>query len=265
MIRDSRPYQICTRCLMDTSDPWISFDEHGRCNHCTDFLNNRICVANQDASDDSQILELVEHIKRKAKKLKYDCIIGLSGGVDSSYTAYLAVKYGLRVLGVHLDNGWDSPIAVKNISNIIKNLGIDYVTHVLPWNEFRQIQLAFLEASVPEAETPTDIAIAKSRFGIEFINQIPILIYLEFPRKRSDIYEVITDIYTVLEIQIKTIPFHFLYVSNMLDSRIKKKLLVESFYIDKDHPTFSPYANKAIPGLDKIDPLFGSSLYTFSK
>mgnify|MGYP003968391199 FL=1 len=110
-----------------------------------------------------------------------------------------------------------------------------------------------------------DIAITQSRFGIEAEKQIPILIFLEFPNKRSDIYEVITDISKVLGIQIKTIPFHFLYVSNMLDIRIEKKLLVESFYIDKDNPSFSTYAREAIPDLENIDSMFNSSLYTFSK
>jgi NAD-dependent dihydropyrimidine dehydrogenase PreA subunit len=110
-----------------------------------------------------------------------------------------------------------------------------------------------------------DIAITKSRFKIEFENQIPILIFLEFPNKRSDIYEVITDIYKVLGIQIKTIPFHFLYVSNMLGVRIEKELLVESFYVDKDNPSFSVYAREAIPDLENKDSMFNSSLYTFSK
>ena len=164
---------------MDTSDPEILFDTSGVCNHCTDFFTSRIHeinTENKDNLDSIDLQELIGKIKNKAKKSKYDCVIGLSGGVDSSYTAYLAVKHGLRVLGVHLDNGWDSLIAVKNIRNITKNLGIDYVTYIPPWNEFREVQLAFLEASVPEAETPTDIAIFRAIYSYAAKEKVPFVV-----------------------------------------------------------------------------------------
>jgi|APSaa5957512535_1039671.scaffolds.fasta_scaffold09382_4 N-acetyl sugar amidotransferase len=179
MKENHREYQICTRCMMDTSDPWISFNDKGECNHCVDFMDVRIQLVSIDNKNkyNSKILsELVENIKIKAKNSKYDCVIGLSGGVDSSYTAYIAVKHGLRVLGVHLDNGWNSPVAVKNINNITSNLGIDYVTYIPPWNEFREVQLAFLEASVPEAETPTDIAILKAIYSYAAKENVPFVI-----------------------------------------------------------------------------------------
>ena len=161
---------------MDTSDPLILFDEQGTCNHCTNFLETRVKLVNTDCFNSDSLLQLVEHIKLKGKGASYDCIIGLSGGVDSSYVAYLAVKSGLRVLGVHMDNGWDSAIAVKNIKNVTKKLGIDYVTYVLPWIEFRETQLAFLEASVPEAETPTDIAILRAIYSYASKKKVPCII-----------------------------------------------------------------------------------------
>jgi len=103
--------------------------------------------------------ETVRKIKEAGKGKRYDCIIGLSGGVDSSYVAYLTKKLGLQPLAVHLDNAWNSELAVKNIENIVTKLDIDLYTHILDWDEFRDLQLSFLKASVPDAEIPTDHAI----------------------------------------------------------------------------------------------------------
>lgn len=146
---------------MDTTDPLITFDEHGQCNHCTDYLRSRIRLVNRDVSGDA-LQAVFARVKSRGAGKRYDCAVGLSGGVDSSYVAYLARQAGLRVLGVHLDNGWDSPVAVENVKNIVRRLDIDYAAYVLPWNEFRRVQLAFLRASVPEAETPTDVAIQRA-------------------------------------------------------------------------------------------------------
>ena len=106
---------------------------------------------------------------------EFDCLIGISGGVDSCYTAYLCNKWGLRPLLMHMDNGWNSEIAVKNVKNIVKTLNLEYESYVLDWNEFREIQLAFLKSSIVDLEMPTDIAIAASlyetanRYGIKYI------------------------------------------------------------------------------------------------
>ena len=147
---------------MDTSDPLITFDQDGFCNLCSDFLENRQQVIKVSETDDQPLKDLFNNVKVASKNRKYDCIIGLSGGVDSSYLAVLAHNHGLRILAVHLDNGWNSPIAVKNINSLVKKLGIDYASYVLPWTEFKRVQLAFLKASVPEAETPTDVAIGRA-------------------------------------------------------------------------------------------------------
>lgn len=172
---ENQPYQICTRCVMDTTDPDISFNEKGECNLCTEFLDKRIKHKYQGESSERQLDELVEKMKADGKGKEYDCIIGLSGGIDSSYAAYIAKQKGLRVLGVHLDNGWNSEEAVMNIKNIAKKLDIDYESYVLNWAEFKDLQLAFLKASVPEAETPTDIAIPAAthfyanKYGVKYI------------------------------------------------------------------------------------------------
>ncbi|MBI4647467.1 MAG: N-acetyl sugar amidotransferase [Bacteroidia bacterium] len=155
----SANYQQCNRCVMDTSDPDIVFDENGSCNHCTDFFEKTSKLVYHGELGAQKIAYLVEKVKKSGKGNNYDCVTGVSGGVDSIYTAYIAKKLGLRPLAVHLDNGWDSEIAVTNIKKILNKLNIDLYTYILDWEEFRDLQLSFLKASVIEAETPTDIAI----------------------------------------------------------------------------------------------------------
>lgn len=144
---------------MDTTDLEIRFDENGYCNHCTEFFNVRSRYKYLGEESDRALDRIIEDMKAAGKNSDYDCVIGLSGGIDSCYAAYIAKQRGLRVLAVHMDNGWNSEEAVMNIKNVAKKLGIDYESYVLDWEEFKDIQLAFLRASVPEAETPTDMAI----------------------------------------------------------------------------------------------------------
>ena len=152
-------YQICVRCVMDSTDPEIKFDDQGYCNHCNEFHNRRGKHKYQGGESDKELKLIVQEIKESGKGKKYDCVLGLSGGIDSSYTAYKAVQLGLRPLAVHLDNGWNAEEAVRNIKNIARKLSIDYQSFVLDWEEFKDLQLSFLKASIPEAETPTDMAI----------------------------------------------------------------------------------------------------------
>ena len=152
-------YQICNRCVMDTSDPEITFDNHGFCNHCTEFIHETSKNIYNGKETDLQLEKIVSEIKRKGKQNKYDCLIGVSGGVDSTYVAYLTHKLGLRTLAVHLDNGWNSEEAVLNIKNLCNRLKIDYSSYVLEWEEFSDLQLAVLRSSIVEVEIPTDIAI----------------------------------------------------------------------------------------------------------
>lgn len=168
-------YRRCIRCIMDTTDAEIRFDAAGHCNHCSYFLDHLAKLTYQGSSSDAQLSRIVETIRHAGRHLEFDCVLGLSGGIDSSYAAYTLKRLGLRPLCVHLDNGWDSDISIKNIKHIVSKLDIGYQSEVLDWEEFKDLQLAFLRASVPEAETPTDIAIqaivygAAKRHGIKYI------------------------------------------------------------------------------------------------
>ena len=162
MVDKMREYQICTKCVMDTSDPNITFDEDGICSHCKSFNYADL----NDFNNESILLNQINIIKKAGKGKKYDCIIGVSGGVDSSYVAYLVKKYGLRPLAIHLDNGWNSELAVQNIRRMLEILEIDLFTYVLDWEEFRDLQVSFLKSGTPDAEIPTDHAITAIIFKL---------------------------------------------------------------------------------------------------
>lgn len=153
--------QVCTNCVMDTTDPDIEFDRDGVCNHCHAYRRRKESYPfNLDEEGKRQELERqITLIKEKGQGQPYDCIIGISGGVDSTYTVYEACRLGLRPLAVHLDNGWNSELAVHNIEKICKKLSVDLYTYIIEWEEFRDIQLSFLKASTPDSEIPTDFAI----------------------------------------------------------------------------------------------------------
>lgn len=155
----SPAYRICSRCLMDTSDPQIVFNEAGQCDHCCRYLAHGRLLAGNSPGDDERLNRALDKIRLSGKGKAYDCVAGVSGGVDSSYLLYLAKKWQLRVLAVHMDNGWDSDEAVKNVLRLCDYCGFDYQSYVLDWPEFRAVQLAFLRASIVEMELPTDVAI----------------------------------------------------------------------------------------------------------
>ena len=147
------------RCGFDTTIPGIRFDKNGVCNFCQSH-DALLQYYPQDENIRRQRLkELIEQIKHKGRRKKYDCMVGVSGGTDSTYTLYLTKKLGLRPLAVHFDNGWDSDIAVTNIKNATTKLDVDLYTYVVDWEEFKSLQIAFLKASVPCIEVPTDVAI----------------------------------------------------------------------------------------------------------
>jgi N-acetyl sugar amidotransferase len=156
---DDGSTRVCTRCVMSTTDPDITFDAEGRCNHCTEYFERMANQTYRPGESERELEAIVERVKAAGRGKDYDCVIGMSGGIDSSYAAYVVKSLGLRPLAVHMDNGWDSDTAARNIKNLARTLGIDYESVVLDWEEFRDLQLAFLRASVPEIETPTDIAI----------------------------------------------------------------------------------------------------------
>ncbi|MCS6819025.1 MAG: N-acetyl sugar amidotransferase [Chitinophagales bacterium] len=176
MVKNNRAYQICSRCVMDTSDEDIEFDESGICNHCRSYeqIISQFKMTPEEAK--ARLDHLIQKVIKKGKGRKYDCLLGISGGVDSCYTAYLCKSWGLRPLLMHMDNGWNSEIAVGNIKKIVEKLKVDYVSFVLDWNEFREIQLAFLKSSIVDLEMPTDIAIAASLYITASKNNIPFII-----------------------------------------------------------------------------------------
>ena len=153
-----KTYQICSRCVMDTTDPNIVFDNDGICNHCTNAINKLSLPPYSLSSEekDKALGEIIQRIKKKGEGKKHNCVIGLSGGVDSSYLAYLVKQWGLRPIVVHLDNHWNSEIAEQNINNICKILNFEEERVLLNWSEFKDIQLAFLKASTPDSEIPSD-------------------------------------------------------------------------------------------------------------
>jgi len=144
---------------MDTTDPAIRFDHLGVCNHCHDYDRNAAEQLHEGEEGIAKLHAIAERIRAEGEGKPYDCVIGVSGGVDSSYVAWKVKELGLRPIAVHLDNGWDSELAVKNIENIVERLDIDLRTHVLDWEEFRDLQVAFLRASTPDSEIPSDHAI----------------------------------------------------------------------------------------------------------
>jgi N-acetyl sugar amidotransferase len=168
-------YQLCTRCIMDTSDSSIVFDADGVCSNCKraeSLLSTRLQTYRTGAY---RIDRLVEAIKASGKGKPYDCVMGVSGGVDSTYVAYIARQHGLRPLAVHFDNGWNAELAVHNIHHALETLGVELYTHVVDWEEFRDLQLSFLKASVSDAEIPTDHGIwsllykTAAKFGIKYV------------------------------------------------------------------------------------------------
>ena len=150
--------QTCSRCLLDTTVPDIRFDARGVCNFCKihDALEKQFPL---DADGAIRLQKIVAEIKAAGKGQKHDIIIGVSGGRDSTFALYTAVQLGLRPLAVHFDNGWNSEIAVSNIKQATEKLNVDLHTFVIDWEEFKDLQIAFLKAAVSDAEIPTDVAI----------------------------------------------------------------------------------------------------------
>ena len=161
----------CNRCVMDQTASPIEFNEKGECNYCSEFLVEQAKIN----FSDKHLSSLLEKIKTNGKSKRYDCIIGVSGGVDSSYVLSLAVGYGLRPLAVHLDNGWNSDLAVANINNLISKLGVDLYTHVIDWEEYRALMQAFFDADVIDIELLYDNAMLAvnfqqaAKFGLHYM------------------------------------------------------------------------------------------------
>ena len=172
-----RTYQRCVRTIMDTTDPAIWFDADGVSSHALRFdeLFKDDVERAQAGQRRPELDALVAEIKRAGAGKPYDCIVGVSGGVDSTYVILQAVRLGLRPLGVHFDSGWNSELAVDNIHNIVTKLGVDLYTHVVDWREMKDLQLAFFKASVANCDIPTDHAFGwvayqqAAKYGVKYI------------------------------------------------------------------------------------------------
>ena len=151
-------YRRCTRCVMDTTDPEITFDAHGVCNHCNNFDAVLRARWKDGPEGEVELRGKIAAIQQANAHRDYDCILGLSGGVDSSYLAIRAVEYGLRPLVVHVDAGWNSELAVQNIERLVKALRLDLHTIVIDWEEIRDLQVAFLRSGVANQDVPQDHA-----------------------------------------------------------------------------------------------------------
>lgn len=154
-----RPYQVCTCCVMDTSDPDITFDEDGVCHRCNEYKNRILPDWNYGKGHEEELSRLIADIKKKGEGKEYDCILGLSGGLDSTYMLHLAVKeWGLRPFVFHIDAGWNLPVAENNIKKVTEKLGVELHVEKMDWNEMREMQLAWFRTGLENLDAPQDHA-----------------------------------------------------------------------------------------------------------
>lgn len=165
-MNSTKAYQICSHCIMDTSDPSIRFDERGCCDYCINFELMIQPNWNTGEAGQAQLTRIAEEIRRAGKGKDFDCIIGLSGGLDSSYAAYIAKeKMGLRPLLFHVDAGWNTDQAVGNIEKLVDGLGADLYTEVVDWDAVRRMQVAFLRSGIPDQDLVQDAAFFSGLYG----------------------------------------------------------------------------------------------------
>lgn len=241
-------YRMCSKTIMDTiGNPDIKFDSDGICQYVREYERLLDVRVPDDSKRNEKLEEIVAAIRSSGEGHDYDCIIGVSGGVDSTYLAYLVKELGLRPLAIHLDNGWNSELAVSNIETILNKLGVDLYTHVLDWEEFKDLQLSFLKASVPDGEIPTDHAITAILYKMAAKHNIKYIISGTNVRTEGIMPTIWSDGHLdwkyIQEIQskfgttrLKNYPHLsvFSYFYFLLFKRIKKVSILD--YIDYDKP-----------------------------
>jgi N-acetyl sugar amidotransferase len=169
----ARKYQICTETIMDTSDPTIIFDENGRSDYYHNFKNTIVPNWHTDEKGLNELMSIAKQIKDENKDNDFDCIIGLSGGLDSSYAAYIAKEVmGLRPLLLHVDAGWNTQQAVENVEKLVDGLGLDLYTEVINWEEMKDVQVAFLKSQIADQDLPQDIAFFSALYKFAKKNKI---------------------------------------------------------------------------------------------
>jgi N-acetyl sugar amidotransferase len=172
-MKKTSEYRVCANCVMDTTDSKITFDERGWCDYCRNFHNKILPVWHPDAASERKLFDVAEKIKAQGIGGDFDCIIGLSGGLDSSYTAFIAKeKLGLRPLLFHVDAGWNTDQAVGNIEILVDGLGLDLYTEVIDWEEMKDLQVAFLKSQIPHQDIPQDTAFFSALYKFARQNKI---------------------------------------------------------------------------------------------
>lgn len=172
-MNNNREYQICNNCVMDTTDSKIVFDEQGVCDYCNSYKNEILPNWNPNESREIELEKIAEQIKKEGQGKEYDCILGLSGGTDSSYLAYIAKeKMGLRPLIYTVDTGWNLNVAVENIERLVRSLDLDMYTEVINWDEMKDLQLAFFKAQVAYQDLPQDHVIFAGLYNYAVKNGI---------------------------------------------------------------------------------------------
>jgi N-acetyl sugar amidotransferase len=170
---DKRTYKICSNCIMDTSDPNITFDERGWCDYCQNYHNVIVPNWHTDESGDAELMNIAEKIRKEGRGKDFDCIIGMSGGLDSSYVAYIVKeKMGLRPLIFHVDAGWNTQQAVGNIEKLVDGLELDLYTEVINWEEMKDLQVSFLKSQIADQDLPQDYAFFSALYKFARKNKI---------------------------------------------------------------------------------------------
>lgn len=176
MQQEDKKIQVCKNCIMDSTDETIIFDENGVCDYCKNYTENIVPIWRNSEQDEVNILPVLDKIKKEGLGKDHDCIIGISGGLDSSYLVHLAVKkWGMRPLLYHVDAGWNSDVSTNNIRALVDGLGLDLYTDVINWQEMKDLQRAFIKSQVPDIDTPQDLVFFSSLYnycaknGIKYI------------------------------------------------------------------------------------------------
>jgi N-acetyl sugar amidotransferase len=175
--KDSMTARVCARCVMDTTDAGITFDEAGVCDNCRRFERDVVPHWHTDEKGKHQFESLIDRIRRLGRGKKYDSIIGLSGGLDSSYLLHVAVtQFKLKPLVFHVDGGWNTDLAVENIQSLIEKLDLELMTEVINWKEMRDLQLAFFKAGVPHVDLPQDHAFVAALYKFALKHNIKVIL-----------------------------------------------------------------------------------------
>lgn len=173
MDKNNNKYQICTKTIMDTSDPGISFDENGVSDYYTNFHNNILLNWHTGERGEQELMEIAGKIKKEGIGKDFDCMIGVSGGLDSSYSVYIAKeKMGLRPLIFHVDAGWNTQQAVGNIEKLVDGLSLDLYTEVIDWEEMKDLQISFLKSQIADQDLPQDYAFFSALYKFAKKNKI---------------------------------------------------------------------------------------------